>query len=385
MTVELISLILALLGTLVTGYGAYNSSKKPVSRRLVIASCALATLGLLSGFELSYRAWNIQFQKEELERSWSISQTQRIQSIIVEVISDKGVIASDQLLKFASGIRLHIPNPKLALPTVVQNGLPLSQFFNLEHIKRAGFSGLAQSTIETRRTLWGTGEDKSKIVDVSCILSESQARSAGEKSPFLSLLAPNKLACALRISIDISDRNITLSALLDSKDVTVTTPTEVPRPCFGPCLNLIVSIRAVLPSIDGLTPFMLELSPSSYLARASRIEDGHAVFSLPAATLNELAKSYFMQSYGYRNRRMFPFTLGMVSNVYAWATTRQELLEPVDIIWTTEGPDEDAIRGLIAEPRPDIVTLLELPEWCGFGREPFCWRRFLVVRPSTSK
>lgn len=380
MAVEGIALIASILCSVCTAYGAYKTSDKPTSRWLAITTCIFGIVGLLSAFELSYRTSNAQQQKEELDRSWTLIQSLPVQSIEFEVLVTNGAVNTEELRNFASGIEFELQRSPFPSQPTITTGAAQTALFSIENMRKSGFVGLLSATVRTDEKSTDDAPSAAKIVDSNCILSDSQARKDGDSSPFLRLLKPGGIACAVRADLDVAQDRATLGEILASPQITTTISRDIPERCFGQCDNLLVSIRAVMPSIDGLVPFMLEISPSAYLVGPTNLTSGVATFKLPGETLKELAKSHFFQSQAFRDRDSFQYTQGALYAFYMWATMHTQTLIVVDVIWTTYGPAEESIKGLMPTPRPESVALMELPEWCGFGRDTQCWRRFGVFR-----
>jgi hypothetical protein len=378
MWIESVILGVALLGAFASAYGAYSSGEGQARRRLVVLSTVLTIAGLLSGFELAYRADAMQKRTAELERAWTIAQTLPVEAIELEVLVDRGSVDAEALRDFAGGMRVRLDGPRFRSQPSLGAGAPQTAPFAIEALKREGFVGVARASIRPPRA--GGDDVAARIIESDCILSPSQRRGDGAASPFLAQLAPGKSVCALRVVLDVRRDGVTLSRLLAADRITVTLPRARPEACLGPCEDLIVSVRAVLPSLDGLTPFLVEIGPQAYLAHASRADADTLVFTLPGATVGELAKSYFLQSSAFRNRTAFQYTQGAFFAAYQHLTARQETGTVDDLIWATGRADETAIQGLVRPQGAGAVSLMELPEWCGFGRRSQCWRRLVVFR-----
>lgn len=75
--------------------------------------------------------------------------------------------------------------------------------------------------------------------------------------------------------------------------------------CGKPCSDVLISVRAVTASDNPFVPWMVELSPAIYVKRPLEVRDGAAWFSLPGDTMMNVAKSYFLSSYGFNMSRAF--------------------------------------------------------------------------------
>jgi hypothetical protein len=128
-----------------------------------------------------------------------------------------------------------------------------------------------------------------------------------------------------------------------------------------------------------ISPFVLRPQPSAISQQEHKV-----TFELSGVTLLDLAKSHFLQSFGYFNQESFPLTKGAFHALYRWLTTDSMTVKVIDMVWTTNpSPDYETLQGAIPPEKRKSAFAVRSREWCGFGDRGVCWHRFAMFEPTS--
>lgn len=376
MSIELMVAVFGLVGTLATAFGAWRSDPAYLKRTLIIISVFLALASIAATLELATRSRNEGQLAARLERQWTLLLSSEVHQVEVELLIDGGFTQLDRAQEFLGKVEFTIDDLLIVGPPNSGAGASATPMFSKENISKSGLLGVPVA--EIKKT---AHDQKATIVQSNCVASVFATKTVLQSSTADEPAHKHELICALRVSTKMPRDNFTLADIFNAKQIALFLP-NYPLPCAGPCGDVIISVRAILPSMDGLFPSLVEISPQVYSSNPTEVGANGGTFRLPGSTTLDLAKSFFRQSYGFADKDSFPLTIGIIHGLYVYFTKRTETdLRVVDVIWSTTY-DEDALEGAIDPTFRKVATIYGTPDWCGFGDRSVCWHRFIAMSPA---
>lgn len=391
MNIEIAAFLFSGLCAAIVGYLTYSQESSPKRRLYILATLLLAALTGLLGLEVAVRKSKTETLPQELEREWLRLQDTQIMAVEVEALAPDGIL-SPGLLELARGVRFKISDVGLNSSSdgSAHGEIDFATALSARNLRDGARLGYVLATIkysdhDSRRTI-------ESIEKVNCISSQSNSARLRDGSVTEKDLGG---VCSVAVRFQPSDGDVLLSSVAASPNVVMTLTIPETTTCLGNCEPwAMFSVKAVLRHGMPFWPTMIELSPALLSSgTSSRSEAMRTVtFEMSGKTLMELAKSYYLQTSGYRDRDRFAFTKGLLTAIWRRVSTRTEEGNFIDIVWTT---DPDTNREHLLEAIPielrSRARISRIPEWCGFGdlmnKEEssrltdgqLCWHRFFIL------
>ena len=304
MSIELVIMLCAGVGAIIQFFVSYREKKKEgKGRAALIFGLLLGAIAGVAGVENHWRTSKIATVSGELEREWVILGDTRIEKIEIEMVSPDGVIL-DSLFSYARKTQLRIQAGVLPHPYGKDGKLSLSQVFTAENLVKRGRLGINVSQVRMSRESGQTKAIK-KFERVDCL---SSAFITGDVNPKGD---SGNAICSVTVALPLSSSQLRLKDIEMWQTVSVSQVIPADAKCLGVCKHpLLISVRLLLQGGENFTQTMIEISPSVLMTRPSTVsESSHAVtYELTGKALLELAKSYYLESYGYRKRESFALT-----------------------------------------------------------------------------
>ncbi len=373
MSIEIVVMVFASIGAVVDFVVAYREKKKDGKALLPGIVCFVCTVVAgTAGLEEYWRRESMETLPAQLEREWTILKDTAVLGIELEVMSPDGLL-TDGLLAYAKDVRLELPANALGAGPLQDGQLPFAQWLTIEQLKEHGRVGINVSKVQTREV------DQKKSIEkfdrADCIASRFITRSELEDAR-----DALQRACSAMVVVPLPEGTLRLGDIEKWPRVAVTERISREAKCLGVCEDpFIVSVRLALASGSNLAQDLIEISPSVLEQHATRSSDNDQIltFERSGQTILELAHSFFIESYGNRQRESFAFTRGLIHSLYQRSTTQTQTARLLDIVWTTDpAPEEQTLRGALAPAARASANSMELKEWCGFASHKVCWHRF---------
>jgi hypothetical protein len=375
MTIELVVMILALLGALVAAYSAWASDAARWKRLLVVLSVILAIAGIIGAFESSARSRNKDEVSARLEREWTLLLSSPVKEIEFELFADGGFIPLEKAEDYLRKIQFSVEGTKnIGLPNV-SSGMSLSSVFTRENLSKSGILGIAVADVEKD----ATDPTTRKVVRSDCLASAFTTATVLASIAKTEAANQAELVCDVRVSVGLAGAAPTLSDILKATRISLRIPNEGLH-CKGPCRDVLMSVRAVLPSTESGFPSLVEISPMIHSRHPTEVDADTAVFSLPGETTLALTKSNYLQSYGFVDKESFPMTTGALHALYVYLTRAHVSVRVADVIWSTT-MEENVLNNAIDPSVRNKAEFMEGPDWCGYGDRGICWHRFVAALP----
>jgi hypothetical protein len=384
MSIELTTATCAIFGALLSFLLAKKEEKESKLRRLgTVTGTILILVGILAGVEDAHRRIKLAEEAQKLERDWIVIRDSPIEAVEFEILSPHGMI-SPGVLNLVDKIDFHVRGGSFgpSVPLNASGSVDLPLIFSKENLISQGRLGVNVSEVVTSRE--GDQKTIDKINSLDCLASKFITT-----EEFKNAVGP-KSSCDAAVTIPVSDGSIRLSSIASWPTISMSLVIPEGTKCLGPCKDIFVSVKVVFyegfHQEDGL-PLMIEISPLLLRTQPSAIsdEEHRITASLSGSALIDLAKSYFSNSYGYREQDSFAFTMGAINHLYRWGTQRTSRIVGIpEVVWTTSpSPAEKYLREAIAPERRPAIFPLRSQEWCGFGNDKACWYRFVVFGSPT--
>ncbi len=380
MHIELLVLILSLAGTVSAAFFSYRDEKKR-HRRVVqaIGAVSVSVVGL-AGIELYFENQNISELKALAERSWNIVSASPIDHFEIEFLIADGLVEAGQFYKVLEQNSLQIKGLTLA-DTGSGTGQVQDTLFSLddmlkpENLLKATRIGIGTATVEQNR--WT--DEVTDMHSFDCTASQPNVAQFAEQ-------ASNKLICSVTISVPVQ-KPITVADIGRLSKIVLSSPRSTPTiKCLGPCKKTYISVRAVTNygPPHSLYSEAIELSPRSYLVSPNVIDGSTIQYALPGDALQKLAEQRFKDTYGYRDKEPFEFTLGLMVSIYQQLTTREVRGVILGEVWTTaSSPSQEMLNSAVKASGTDLMQF-HVREWCMFGGGETCWHVYAVMDTSVS-
>lgn len=372
MTCRMISLEILLLSAsvLVALTSTYLSwASKPGRLRTIAFSVALlcSVFAAIAVYEIETNERKIRNESSRLERHWLTVRDSLISEIEIEIISPDGVIDYDVAINALEGVKLNFNG--------LESHSSLASIVSLSDIdsKNSGSNitrvGVLAVTVSMPRS---GGNDTTEFESHRCVASNHNLISHKDK------VGHANAVCSVTKSWNLSGRNIRVSELFAATLWDLTVP-QLKLGCLDPCRAVGFSIRARMASGTESKPDIIELSPSSYMNRPSRVYNGKLQYSMSGTSMEQLIKSEYVA-----DGSLVTENGGGAVSSFLWRlisyqkTTRGTVVE---IIWSTDSKITlDTIKNYIPETAHDgELLLLRRYKWCGIAVSDICWNVFVVV------
>lgn len=387
MNIDTVSFIVAGVVALISWGMTFHQEQSPWYRFFLIISLVLTTIGGGLLVEVTYRKYQLEPIPQQLEREWNAILSTEIKSFEIEVLSPDGMY-TPTLLDLAKGVRFEVSGVELISSEKNQNltQIDFADVLSPEKIKYgarlghtvAGFNVRTENNIETKRS----------YSEMNCVSSELFGAKLSPGKTFQEDLSN---VCSVAVQVPPAKTGLMLGDIITSKVVTLIVKEPEKLSCRGICkLPVIFSVKVVLPGKIPMFPTMVELSPQvlrNYAPTGSPDARTFA-FSLSGPQLGDIAKSYFLQTYGYHESKDFSLTKGLVDKVYRKLAITNEIRIVWGTVWALDSNTKDSF--LLDSVPPAVrrkAAVIPGPEWCGFGdmvdnsgdpKPPVCWYRFVI-------
>lgn len=378
MSPDLLMMYCGAIGALIAAYKTFKSETRLVP---ALITSVLVVVTLVSGVEANVRKTTEEEISARLEQEWIASQDEVIEFVQVELLMPDGQFSIREARSKMEKVRLQVSGNDFVSAIGGQSEtVSIASLFSDANLKSAGRIGQAHSVVKI---------DKAKNViekfdSVTCVSSSYTTHLAMER-----IAQPNldQEACSINVTIPLAQRSMRVRDLAKAAKIGIYIDGTEPLRCLGICKVNLLSIRLVLPRLSqGLPARMIELSPQIYLQDRRSISEGREfVFETTGSTWLDLAKSYYRQSRGFVDREYFGITTGLLHALYVKLTAHEGTGKFIDTVWTTHrAPDEKLLIEAIPPGQRAGTQFYGLPEWCGFGRNPTCWYRYIAFNTSLS-
>jgi hypothetical protein len=372
MSIELmgitVSLIIALIGT----YSAYKKESKRGQRFGVVIAAVFTIVGAFIGYEQYVRTKSMAAFAQEVDRKWDALQDAYVEAIEFEMVLPDGQVHLPALLDNAQGVRFQVDGVDfhLGVEDAGQNAIELSRIISMDNLSRNGRLGIVEFNVALSK------DEKTieKIKEADCFASKFITQH------ILAQRANNQTedeVCSATVIFPVPANTLRLKTVFGSPKISLTSNDPKKLSCLGICKEgLVVSIKLLFRDVGPMSRTAIEVSPFLYLAEPSIVNEQSKTvdYELSGDSISKLARSHFLQSFGYRNQDHFPITQGAIDYLLRTFTTRKATMELVDVTWTTDpSPSKESLSNTVAPEKRASLTPIRVGEWCGFGNLTFCW------------
>ena len=389
MSIELMTAICAAVIAMLGFFLAKKQEPESKARRIGTSVCLLFGLvSILAGYEAAYRKNSMDSLAKKLDRDWIVLNDSPIEAIEFEIISPDGLV-SPGLLHFAQNVTLEIPGVDLgpAIPHTTSGPIDFSQLFTIPNISDHGRVGITVARVTTSE------KDNQKTIEkfqtVECMASRFITAET-LRGPDLNRTLGD--VCSAAVTVKLQSNALKLSAIATWPKISMSMIIPERAHCIGICKDpILVSMKLVFAQGvnygEFFIPTMIEVSPFILRPQPSAISDSEhkLTFDLSGSALLDLAKSYFLESYGYREKTSFAFTMGVLNELYSSISKNTVVTSSSrEMVFSTNAsPDEFMLSQAIPPEKRDAAIPMRLQEWCGFGDHGICWYRFAIFQPAS--
>ena len=374
MSIEIAGMLVALTGTLIGCIVTFKKEGKG-HRLAPVLTSVFALITLFLALEQYERTKELAEVAADLDRKWTVLQDANAGAIEFEVMSPDGSFHLSDMLENAKRIRFRIDGVDLPIGPAHADGILLSDALNIDQLTHAGRIGIASFQVKI------SPQDRHKIEEVKGVDCTASRFITREFLSRQSAQHPVDDTCSAAVTLPLSGKAVHLAAVFNSPRVVLTMTEPTKLPCLGICREgPVISVRLLVLDND-LFPTAIEVSPFLYLTEPSQFldQEKRISFELSGGSIASLAKSHFLQSYGYQNQEHFPLTHGALFWLLKRFTHREEVLPIFDVVWTTNpSPDLQSLIEAVDPAKRSSSEPMHGPEWCGFGNRKFCWYRFAI-------
>jgi hypothetical protein len=381
-SIEIGAMIVAAVIALINLYLAFTKETTRGRRFAVGLTALFAAIGGVAFVEQQQRTKSMAAFAQQVERKWIILQDANVDALEFEMILPDGQVHLEDLLDDAQKIRFKIDGVHfhLGAEQAGQNAVNLSQVISIDNLSKNGRLGTAAFGLAPAR-------DKDSINDtrnVNCFASKFTTEHIFAR---LSTHQTLDQVCSATMILPVNSA-VSLATIFASPKISLTITDPRKLTCMGICKEgMLPSVKLLFPDTGPLQRTAIEVSPFSYLDHASAASEQEKTFQfeLSGDSLSQLAKSHFLQSYGYKDQGHFPLTPGLFHYLLSLLFTRKATVQLVDVVWTTNpSPSLESLTNAVAHQNRASVDPFKVGEWCGFGEHPFCWYTFNMYAPPSN-
>jgi hypothetical protein len=338
MTIEFFTVVVTLFALLVAGLGSFVSESKRWKRGLAVVTGVIGLTAALTLLESSERSREKDQKAGEIERNWIRMAASDVLGWQFELVVDRGFLRLKEALPFLQKMKFGIEGTGADDPPNFAQDF--STVFTIENISKSGLFG--DPAVKFAKNEHGSEYPR----EVECVASGYGSRAILAGPPKMEADGRDIYVCSIRVSVILPQHGPVLTDLLKGKRISLTIPSEAPK-CAGPCRDIFVGVRAIVPPPDDVDEPLIEISPMILARRPASKSAGLITYSLPGDGALELAKSSCKDTFGYADVESFPLTTGFFHRWYVTLTSGHEIVTVRDSIWATTTRDADLRGGSI--------------------------------------
>jgi hypothetical protein len=375
MSIEVAVMIVSFIIALIGAYFAYKKETTRVHRFGVALTAVFTILAALMGFEQYVRTKAMAAFAQEVDRKWDTLQDAYVEAIEFEMILPDGQVHLANLLDNAQGVRFQVDGVDfhLGVEDAGRNTIELSRIISIDNLSQNGRLGITEFNVALSR------DEKSieKIKEADCFASKFVTQHILAQR--INNQAQDEV-CSATVIFPVPANTVRLKTVFGSPKISLTSTDPKKLSCLGICKEgLVASVKLLFRDVGPMSRTAIEVSPFLYLAEPSTVNEQSKIveYELSGDSISKLARSHFLQSFGYKNQDHFPITQGAFDYLLRSFTTRKAIMELVDVTWTTDSsPSLKSLSNTVAPEKRASLTPIRVGEWCGFGDRTFCWYVF---------